>query len=207
MKRLQALLALPAVLMFATVGCDTKSPSKGNFKSALQGWWDKNPPCASTYPALPAEFDLSNKYESAERSRMDGLKSAGLLTSVTGPKTVKDPYTSAFGLPAKTSNFVTYSVGGANSSAWHTSAGGSQELCFAKVHVKAVDNFTEPSDVFGMKATQVAYTYEFTDFPSWAKDSAVQAVYPQIKTALAKPSVEATDTLILTNNGWSKSLK
>ncbi len=71
----------------------------------------------------------------------------------------------------------------------------------------AVDNFTEPSDILGMKATQVAYRYELTDFPAWTKNPAVQTAFPRIKASLEKPTVEATDTLILTNNGWSKSLK
>ncbi len=107
-------------LMFL-IGCDAKSPSKGHFKDALQAWWDKNPPCSSFYPQLPTDSDLANKYDESQRTNMNGLVAAGLLTSQTGTKTVKDPYTAAFGLPAKTSNFVTYSIGGPNSSAWHTS--------------------------------------------------------------------------------------
>ena len=42
-------------------------------------------------------------------------------------------------------------------------------FCLGKATVKAVTQFSEPSDMFGQKISRVNYTYVVSDLPTWAR--------------------------------------
>lgn len=82
------------------------------------------------------------------------MRAAGLVTSQTSMKVQTDPYQTFLGMNNPPTAIVTYSIGGANRSAWS----GQHEICYAKVHITGIDNFTEPAEALGVKASQVSFS-------------------------------------------------
>lgn len=186
------------------LGCSSKAASKGNFKDVLQSWWDKHPACESLPWTMPMTLDSRGYgFLPQIKADLDALTSAGLLTSRT-----ENVPGRGYANPNAPAFTVTYGIGGPNKAAWTNNPLSNQpELCYSKVKVASIDNYTEPSDMMGAKVSQVAYTVKYDDLPSWARDAKVQNSLPAMKQALAKAEQQRTDILVLTANGWSKDLK
>ncbi len=190
-------LAVTALLS----GCsDPKAASKDNFKAALQQYYDAHPDCASRSFTLPAEVEASQTFG---RRDMDALANAGLLTATQFQKT--EP--AGFGGKTQNATYIRYQVTDAGAKAIHKGANsflGGTDVCFARRNIDAIGTFTEPADMMGVRASRVSYTYSLKDIASWAKDPAIQEAFPEIKRALAASTAEATDGLVLTNDGWKQ---
>ena len=197
MRRAIIVVGLLTLLVTQT-GCDSNMASRSNFKSALQAVFDEKPRCASWAEQLPADLN-AKAYDYKQRvEKYEALKAAGLLVSGESMKAPQDPLGAAFGMKQQPIPTMTYSVGGANRGAWS----GKGEVCYAKVHVTSVDNFTEPAESMGFKMSQVSYSYELVDIASWAANSAVQRAIPQIKIDLLQTEHKGTENMVLTANGW-----
>ena len=193
-------------LAITPLGCNSKAASNSNFKSAIQASYDKKPRCELWGDRLP--FDLDPKAHGYRRdsANYEALKSAGLVVSQSSMKVIADPFAldpdgSVSHTAPPPRPIVTYSVGGANKSAW-TAKG---ELCYGRVHVTTIDGFTEPSETMGLKRSLVSYSYRITDVPAWARDATIQEALPRIKMDLFVPRIEETMMMVLTKNGWRTS--
>lgn len=78
-------------------------------------------------------------------------------------------------------------------------------LCFGKVTVKEIAEFTEPSDAMGRRISHVSYTFVVTDFPAWAKSPEILAALPDLKKSVESENtpIKHQAMLVLTNNGWA----
>lgn len=75
-------------------------------------------------------------------------------------------------------------------------------FCYGFRHVLGITGFTPPTKgADGFNESRVTYQYAIEDTPVWAKDAAVQAVYPAIAKALGGPAT-ATLTMAQTGVGW-----
>lgn len=182
--------------VFLLLGCNSKSASNENFKAALQASYDKRPRCASWPGILPAGLNTKGVGYKEDAAKYEALRSAGLVTSQTSRKT--DPFQDALGVKNEPATIVTYSIGGPNRSAW---ANG-YEVCYAKVHITGIDNFTEPSASAGISESKVSFAYELTDMAPWTASSILQEAIPQLKSDLQQAQQKGTERMVLTNNGW-----
>jgi len=197
---MRKLIALAGLLptMLAPLGCDSKAANRSNFQTALQAAYDKHPRCAPWFEEMPVELNPKGAGYRQDAAKYEALRAAGLVTSQSSMKVLTDPFQTFVGIRNAPTPIITYSIGGANRSAWS----GQHDICYAKVRVTSVDNFTEPSESLGFKGSQVSFTYDLTDVPAWAKEAALQNAVPEIKTDLQRPEHTETETLVLTANGW-----
>ncbi len=190
--RRDAMIALAVVLLLAACDSprtadDPKAATDANFKVALQAWFDEHPDCVKLdrSGSLPIERDASRQ---VDKPALDAAVSAGLLSvkpiadgrvryspTDTGKDVVKDGDRFFRGV----------------------------NLCYARRNIEAVENFTEPTDAAGMKATRVTYRYTLKDVAPWASNPAIAASLPAIPEAVAKPPSTDADDLILTDKGWT----
>ena len=181
------LCAFAITLVFAA-GCDNKKASSGNFKTALQTYFDKTPLWLtkdSTTKTLYYDFGLDAKgnvssYENDKALAAEALKSAGLLTSRIYVLT-------SWGV--KISHKIYETIPG-------------HPACYAYNRVKSVDNFTAPADLLGHTVSEVTYTYTFDRVEDWAKSTAIQNAIPLLKGISDGTSKEGKIGVMLTNNGW-----
>lgn len=193
--RIGATLAAATLLI---AGCsDPKEASKGNFKAALQGWFDEHGECVNI-GRMPAELraDASQK----DRAGYDALTQAGLLsaenrrverpaimgTDMSYDATIYHPTESGQKVIRKSGNRLL----------------GGYDLCFARRNVVEVTSYTEPADMMGLRASQVRYRYRLEDIAPWAQSAALRSALPRLASALDKPEGEDKAALILTSEGW-----
>ena len=74
-------------------------------------------------------------------------------------------------------------------------------FCTGKYTVVEVDNFTEPSDMMGVKLSQVNYRYKVDGADDWAKSEVMRANYKDFAEQ-TQGDVQAKAAVILTNDGW-----
>ncbi|WAH62309.1 hypothetical protein [Xanthomonas hortorum] len=130
--------------------------------------------CAAI-PAKGLPFTLANQdmLGGQNKKRADALVDAGLLTK-------RDTEVKAmFGnkMEPATEYQITYTgkkflvANGANTLA------AQDAFCTGKYTVVEVDNFTEPSDMMGVKLSQVNYRYKVDGADDWAKSEVMRANY------------------------------
>ncbi len=197
----RAALALVCILFACLPGCDSKKASTGNFKAALQKHFDEHPACIGmTFPeqvAIGRNGKPSGFAYNAERDQ--ALKDAGLLT--VKESTIVHP-ANLFG--PREEHVLTYDIAPAHKDQWRSSSGNGKadELCYAKIKIESVDNFSEPGDMLGHTISEVDFTYALTDFSSWTQSKEVQGAMPAIKSKAGEPEQKSKTMLILTHNGW-----
>lgn len=199
----RTMTVLAAALLVAGCG-DPKDVSKGNFKTALQGWYDENPECVKIGD-MPAKVRSDAK--PGERAAYEALTAAGLLSVES--RRVEQPrimgtdmsYDALIFRPTDTGDKVIHKS--------DDRLLGGYDLCFARRKVLEVISYTEPADVMGLRATQTRYRYRLEDIAPWALDSAVRDALPRLASALDTPEGEDKASLILTSEGWQhqKSLR
>ena len=202
-------LSLAGLLLGCSLGCDSKKASTGNFRSALQKHFDDHPVCLMpTYSGYPEQIELGPNGKPRETDdnakQAEALKDAGLLTVQSTTKPATDPYAVFMHQPQRQIPVLLYSIAPGHEEAWKTTGPNDHapKLCYAKVHVKSIDNFTEPGDMFGHRISEADYTYELTDVASWAKRPALQETLPLLKQRIETPEGKSKAVLELTNNGW-----
>lgn len=202
-------MILIGLLACCSLGCDSKKASTGNFKAALQKHFDENPVCVNpSYSGYPEQIEIGPNGKPRdtdyEAKQAEALKDAGLLTVKAAITTATDPYATMMHQPQRQIPILVYSLAQGHEEAWKTAGPNDKDpkLCYAKVHVKSVDNFTEPGDMLGHRISEADYTYELTDVASWAQRPALQEAFPMLKRQLDAREGRSKAMLELTNNGW-----
>ena len=185
-------------------GCaDPKVANEKNFKLAIQERLD------TIYPKcyVEANFPLTTDKIGYNKSTFTALTTAGLLSVKDEPREVKVHLFSnetrtvvepVFSLTEEGKKFYKPD---AEKDAYGKPTGG---FCFGKATIKEISEFTEPADAGGMRASQVTYTYQVSDFPAWAKLPEISAAITKLKIDVEseKTPIKDMDILVLTNNGW-----
>ncbi len=198
------------VLALLAVGCsDPKAANEKNFKVAIQKALDAGyPKCYVTanFPATLPDFDINN-----HKAIFPALVKAGLLSEKDEPHEVPDGWMgrkkvvmqAVFDLTDEGKKFykadTAKTIGG-------ESRGG---FCFGKATVREISQFTEPSDMGGVRASRVDFTYTVSDFPAWAKLPDTLSAISHLKADVEseKTPIKSGDVLVLTNNGWVSQLR
>ncbi|MGA7832363.1 MAG: hypothetical protein WCA21_15500 [Terracidiphilus sp.] len=200
-------VAALSVILFS--GCDHNKPSPGNFKAALQTHFDQTPQCLNLrVDKFPADAVFDDKGKPAVRygiginsadlaETFAALKDAGMLTAQDGVKTVPG---SGWGDRAKSRRVITYAIAPESKSLWQIK-GNTEMLCYGYVHVKSVDNYTEPADMLGQTSSTVSFTYNVDRIAPWAQNAEVQKAVPNL-TAIVSADRQDKALLVLTHNGW-----
>ena len=194
---------LVAAIAFLISGCsDPKTPNEKNFAVAVQAYLD------TTYPKcyLTSEFPRTVEWDvGGTKTQLRALAKAGLVLEKEGSYEIP-----TFGGRKRFAPAPAFTLTDEGKKFYKSDAvklingknlGG---FCFGKAKVKQVDQFTEPSDMLGMRISRVNYTYEVSDLPAWANSPAIQAAIPELKADVEsdKVPIKKLDVLVLTNNGW-----
>lgn len=207
----------------ALAGCsDPKAANKDNFKTAINDWIEKTPPCLSVprsavtpvaangapFPryidARPTTSEFAMQSRQREQAPFDALVDAGLLKVEEATINVQ---VGLFGDQQSEIPVRAYDLSEDGSKAV-TSKGEktvistpAHSLCYGVPTVDEVTQFTEPADAMGVKVSQVRYRYHLKDLPGWATNAKMVAAFPQLARDTAE-SIEARAAVILTNEGW-----
>lgn len=207
----------------ALAGCsDPKAANKDNFKTAINDWIEKEPPCLSVprsaitptaasdepFPrytdARPVTSELATQSRQREQTPFDALVDAGLLTVKEATISVK---AGLFGDQQSEIPVRAYDLSEDGKAAVLVEGEKtvfsmpSHRFCYGIPTVDEVVQFTEPADAMGVKVSQVSYRYHLKDPPDWATNEKMLAAFPQLARDTAE-SIEARTAVILTNEGW-----
>lgn len=176
---------------------DPAAQMERELAEAIDVWHDQRPACLSLRPAPPTEVRADR--ESAERTRMDALVSAGLATAA---ETTRE--TRGFGAVHETVYIVYEPTPDASEAIrpHHDSFLGGSQLCYARRQLDDIQHWTEPGDIMGVNVTQVSYSWTLEDIAPWADNDDIRAAFPAIAQALDDPRGEDTEAFIRTNTGW-----
>ncbi len=184
-----AAMAMAAVL---ATGCNTKKDDSGNFKSAINSYYDARPECLfSSEKKFPVQADTKDASETAP---WDALVDQGLLTRTTAEKSK---------LIVMTKTVSNYDLSDKGRGTWKAdpNAPGFGNFCYGKRKVENVTSYTPAGSEQPGATSTVNYTYTLGDVADWARAGVVQTAYPGVQAKLAGAS-NAQDTLVLTANGW-----
>lgn len=220
MKQFALSVSVCALLL---AGCtDSKEASKGNFKTAINGWIEKHPPCISvprgqvspaekSNAAFPRYVDaspLTAKFAQESRARVEAplaaLVDAGLLTVKDDSIQIK---AGLFGDGLKEIPVHAYELSDDGKKAVATEGeqtafnAAAPKFCYGTPTVDEILQYTEPAEAMGMKLSQVTYRYHLNDVPTWAGNSKLKAAYPDLERNTVA-SLEGKAAVILTNEGW-----
>lgn len=202
MKKFVMPFVLVALAAFSAGCSNPKDANKENFAKAAQAYLD------TTYPRCYVTSNFPKKeriYEGKEsKSIYHALAAAGILSERVSEKAEKIAFLSSsyteyeYDLTEEGKKFyregIAETFGG-------DSVGG---ICFGKAKVSSIENFTEPSDMMGMRVSRVSYRYNVEDIPEWAKSAEVTAASSTIKEDVEsdKKPIENMAGFILTDKGW-----
>lgn len=187
--RKAATLAVASAFLFAA-GCKKTADNTSNYKTAINNYLATNKSCLWTSPhKFPDQVDT----DSDKTGEYDALYNQGLLVRKTTEKK------ELLGLKSK--QVTDYDLSDKGRSSWTASQSdpSSGNFCYGHREVKSIDNATATGDQPGATAS-VAYHYDFSSVPDWAKDGGLQNAFPNVKRNLAGGT--ATASLKDTDNGW-----
>jgi hypothetical protein len=187
--RTSATLALATALAF-TAGCKKTADNTSNYKTAINNYLATNQSCL--WPT-PQKFPAQVNTDSDKTAGFDALYNQGLLVRKTEEKK------KLLGLVDK--QVTDYDLSDKGKSAWTASQTdpSTGNFCYGHREVSSIDTATATGDQPGATAS-VAYHYDFSSVPGWAKDGGVQNAFPNVQRNLAGGT--ATATLQDTQNGW-----
>jgi hypothetical protein len=191
--------AMSSVIVLLAACGSAKDANKSNFSTAIQTYLDTQKGLCAAIPAKGSPFTLSNRDTiGSSKKRADALVEAGLLskrdTEVKAMFGDKMEPGSEYQLTEVGQKFLV--PNGANT------MGGHDAFCTGKFTVVAVDNFTEPSDMMGVKVSQVNYRFKLEDAEDWARSEAIGANYRNFAERAKAEEISGKAALILTNDGW-----
>ena len=202
-KNIHAIVTIGCLAAVLVACGNPKDANKSNFQKAIQAFLDTKPN-AICAPLGSSEIPFTlakNTFADADIQRQDALAQAGLL--IRKDTTIQQK--TWIGDTVKTVPGVEYNV--TEEGKKYVEPGKSNglvgqlaQLCFGKVKVTGIGQYTEPADAMGMKISRVQYSQEIQNIPSWANDAKVQAAFPAMARELQKK--EAKTELVLTNEGW-----
>lgn len=186
-------------LSLALAACgSSKDPSKSNFSKAIQSFLDTQKGLCAAVPARQMPFILANEdlLRQQERKRADALTDAGLLNrSDTETKPVFGNGMQPAGKYDLTEKGKKFLVANAADTVASQDA-----FCTGKYTMVDVDNFTEPSNMMGVKLSEVNFRYKVQGAEDWANSEAMRASYRNF--AEQTGDIKGRATLVLTNDGW-----
>lgn len=200
MKRFHhALLFIACTILLAGVfGCSNpKTASKSNFTDAINAFWAQNPACL-IYKQMPIKVPTTGLLFAIPTNQDDALVSAGLFKVSQGSES-SPKYVGGH------ANYNLYSLTDQGKSLWRNEnpavplSGG---FCFARRQVTRIVEYTAPAIANGTPATTVQYEFKVAGIPSWAKNPAVVAAFPDVNKLLDTGNLSGTETLVQTNTGW-----
>lgn len=155
--------------------------------------WTLRKACALRFPP----FTLANQDMLGGQSKKRTLADAGLLTKRDTPVKAMfgnkmEPATE-YQVTDTGKKFLV--ANGANTMA------GQEAFCTGKYTVVEVSNFTEPSDMMGVKLSQVNYRYKVEGADEWAKSAGIRANYKNFAEQ-TQGDIQGKAAVILTNDGW-----
>lgn len=184
-------LAVAAIALTATFGCNKKADNTVNYTSAINSYYSAHPSCLFDSPKqFPAQADTSG---STKTTAMDALVDQGLLQRTTAEKKV-------FIVASKQVN--NYDLSDKGRSAWTADPQqpGYGNFCYGHRKVSAIDSASPTTSDPGATTT-VAYHYSIDGAPGWATAAETQNAFPELQTELAG-NHSAVATLTNTTNGW-----
>ena len=186
-KRVLHLLAAAFCGASSLAACsDEKSANERNFATAINAYLAEHPDCLVS-AVYPAEL-LVGGY--SDPKAFDALVEAGLLNR----EELRRPSNNPAERPQGTNRYTLTDKGRA--------ANSERGWCYGTRKVVQIVNFTEPSEAFGAKMSQVRFTSSYPNVADWARNKTVLAAFPQLQATNAeKPSQEQL-VLVLTNRGW-----
>lgn len=183
--------AIAATVLLLLAGCKKTADNTSNYKTAINNYLATNQSCLWPEPQkFPAQVGTSDQDKTAP---FDALYDQGLLVRNTTEKK------KLLGLVDK--QVTNYDLSDKGRSSWTASKTdpSSGNFCYGHREVSSIDQATATGDQPGATAS-VAYHYDFSSAPGWAKDAGVQNAFPHVKENFAGGT--ATATLVDTNNGW-----
>ncbi len=192
MRGVGAVLTIVTVSALAVTGCNKKADNTGNYKTAINTYYDAHPECLfKTEKKFPVQADTKDASETAQ---WDALVDQGLLVRTTAEKTK---------LIVLSKSVNNYDLSDKGRGTWKADPQmpGFGNFCYGK---RTVENITSNTPVGGTQpgvSTVVNYTYTIGNVADWARSGGVQTAYPVLRTKLASAN-SAQATLVLTNNGW-----
>ncbi|QKH36418.1 hypothetical protein FOC84_16240 [Achromobacter pestifer] len=176
-----------------------KDANKSNFSKAIQAYLDTQKGLCAAIPARGLPFTLANQdmLGGQSKKRADALVDAGLLskrdTEIKAMFGNKMEPATEYQVTDTGKKFLV--ADGASTLA------GQDAFCTGKYTVVGVDNFTEPSDMMGVKLSQVNYHYKVDGADGWAKSEGMRANYKNISEQ-TQGDIQGKAAVILTNDGW-----
>lgn len=186
------LVAVSSIALALAACGSAKDANKSNFSKAIQAYLDTQNGICANLPARALRPWPSMSWFSSLKgsSRADALADAGLLSK-------HDTELKAlFGGTVPGTEYEVTELGRKYLGERHKFA-----FCTGSYTVVDVDNFTEPSDMMGMKVSQVNFHYKAKDTADWIKNDKVQAAYTNVAEE-AKGDIRGHAGLVLTNDGW-----
>lgn len=199
MRITMKLVAMSSVVLAVAACSNAKDANKSNFGKAIQAYLDKQNGLCAAIPAKGLPFTLANQdmLGQLNKKRADALVDAGLLTK-------RDTEVKAmFG--DKMEPATEYQITDAGKK--YLVAKGADTMvqqdafCTGAYAIVEVDNFTEPSDMMGVKVSQVNFRYKVKDPADWTKTESLRATYKNIADQ-AQGDIQSKAAVILTNDGW-----
>lgn len=202
MKKFVVSFVLVALVAFSA-GCSSpKDANKENFAKATQAYLDETyPRCyvTSNFPAKEKIYERKENKNIYHVLAAEGILSEQVVKKYEKKSSMLVPYTEyEYDLTEEGKKFyregVAETFGG-------DSVGG---ICFGKAKTSSIENFTEPSDMMGMRVSHVTYLYSVDDIPEWAKTVEVTAASQAIKRDVesGETPLKSVAGFILTDKGW-----
>jgi hypothetical protein len=171
-------MAACAVLGLAAGCSSANKPTNENFTNTLNAYYQDHNDClfphGHTFPYEVAPGATAKE----EKSEMDSLTDAGLLTRLED----RDMHVERYTLNLAGNRF-------------------SPRFCYGHREVTGIVSFTPPGPHNGFTETTVTYQYAMREVPVWAGTDQVKAAFPQLAKSLGdSPTDQAT--LATVGAGW-----
>ena len=188
------ILAVSTVTLFLAACGGPKEATQSNFTKAIQAYLDTQPGLCAAIPARQMPFTLENNGLIPEpKKRADALADAGLLTKrdteVKGSFGNKNAPATEYQVSEIGKQFLAPKA--ANTLARQDA------FCSGKFVMVGVDNFTEPSEMMGMKVSRVNYRFKVDGLADWAKSEAMIRNFKNIADK-SQGDIQGKAALILT---------
>lgn len=206
-----------AVGLLSACGGDLKAPTKENFAKAAQAYLDTTPLCARidrmNLSQLPSDVRINGGFFGTDEKpltiedayRQDkSLKAFHELGFITiDIETRNEVPQNLPNLPAQAVTYAKIALTDKGKPFYRSSLkswGSGAEFCYAKIQLVEIGQFTEPSDMRGVKGSRVSFTQKAVDVQDWA--SKPELGLEMALNQFVEPR-KVTAFFVLTNEGWA----
>jgi hypothetical protein len=206
-------ILLVAIVAITLTGCGSKTDaSKKNFSAALNQYFDKQGDLCLRAEKWPVKVDsmdmiFEKSFSNGTANKMTALEAVGLVKEIdvdnaqgnnNKPKG-GDSKVKQYELTDAAKKFYQEKVVNDGIGEEDRVEG---KLCWGKRALDKVIKWEGPMEFFGHKGARVVYTYKIDNLADWAKNPAIQAAYPDVKSTLKGVGKEEDHDLGLTSEGW-----